>query len=387
MARKASKATSNQPGRKRRAISLGHALLFAKTGEHEQIGAVRLASYALELWSTGKLDAYWRTIDQCLLAPSLTLRRPHSLSSLHTDEGQSAKLVRRSLDGYVSLLTSRWGVKFREPEIVFSHLRDLPPLRLLPEASSEWLKASSKMLLTDGAWHADFAWAALAERYLQDLSEFQGVCRKRDNFKEVEAIDKAVNSLIDVASFAVLRKYRDENNSIVFCGTHCGVSFPLARRTLSEALESKVTALMRHGGRADDITAAKPAAAFYSLVKALRRDKNYLMLAGDGRGGTPSFPMDICGRSVLMATGAPHAVFHAKCKNVFYIVKWVGRRMRLEMNFETQIAPGENISAWTNRWMGDYHSFLTQIIQSEPENLRCRDGLWLDILPSRKSAP
>jgi hypothetical protein len=355
--------------------------LFPDAPTRHQTGALLFANHLMNLWSAGKHARYWMLADQFLTTKTVTLIGFYDSLRSHTD-----RCALGALDGpkgYARVkasLQSRWGKLFRDPKFVLESLSAIPPLHVLRERNSKWLFQNSRTSLSEEEWHKRLSWSYFAEIYLRDLLWYSARARRSGRVSEADTVDQSILSLVDQNSLEPLRSYRHRSDSLLLCGTHSGLHYLIAQPILAEALGQKPIAIMAGRSRPEEIAVADPVAALYGIVKKLRDAKQYVAVAGDGGGGSPNYPMNICGRPVFFATGTPHAILHAKCKNAFYIFKWENGRLHLDLDTSTQLEAGESLQDWTQRWMSSYHKYIIDIVTGNPENLRCRNGMWNRVL-------
>lgn len=254
-------------------------------------------------------------------------------------------------------------------------LRLLPDVGLLPPGLADWL--TQQRGETDDSWRVAQQWGPFADTYLSDIAYYASVLEKEGESKESEKFVLADMALLQPESRARLAALAKGGKAVLFVGAHAG-AFALGRRVMRREFPNMLL-LGAHGEASQSgtrVSASDPIRAMLQMVKHLRQPGGTALIGADGPVASATQSVQLLGRSVKVALGAPHIAYHARCTNVFILANWVNDHISLELRTDTQPVPGESLDAWTHRWMAAWVSFLEGIIRGDARNLRGYSGFW-----------
>jgi hypothetical protein len=274
-------------------------------------------------------------------------------------------------------LALRWGPDFRDPRLTLLRLRSLEPARLIGETVLRWQlsHAQAKTEPERKSWLQAQMWGILADVYLADL---RILCRDLllvGRSQEAEDLLGRQLSLIDQSSLNRVRSLRDPASGLLLSGAHAG-AFGVGRATLKSLYDD----LLYLGARGHDapgrrVTTDDPVRALFTLVKHLRRPGSLAIVGADGKYGKAKSEVELLGRTLSVSHGTPHAIYHAKCKNAFFLAAWQDDSIVMKLQF-VQLDKAESLRAWTERWIEAYRAFLCEIVTGDPRNMRGYSGFW-----------
>lgn len=358
-------------------ILAAHSALFSEDAAG-QSGAFRFAQQLKWLHKKNKSQAYWRRAKYSMRSTTSILK---ALKNITGDDSASVEalsvpIASRTLAKHLS---TRWGENFQDPARALAELHALPPIPLTSPVVMEWVRSKARNATASKIeWSKRFGWAIIANTYLVDILEYEDICREEGRRQDADCVHAGIVSLFDERGVESIRKLSSDG-SIVFCGAHVSVD-PIIEHALREALQDDPLTIV--GGRptATRIDAsADPTGAFFRILKHLRQHGKYARIDADGRQGEAVYQIDLFGDNVNIGVGAAHAVFYAKCQNVFYLAKWKNGKIVLEVNTDTQLRKDESIKAWTARWMARYRELLLDLLSGEPENVALKVRVWRNI--------
>jgi hypothetical protein len=274
-------------------------------------------------------------------------------------------------------LALRWGPDFRDPRLTLLRLRSLEPARLISETVLRWpmSHAQAKTEHERRNWLQAQMWGILADVYLADL---RILCRDLSlvgRSQEAEDLQARLLSLIDQPSLNRVRNLRDPAIGLLLSGSHAG-AFGVGRATLKSLYDD----LLYLGAGGQDapgrrVTADDPVHALFTLVKHLRQPGSLAIVGADGKYGNAKSEVELLGRTLSVSHGTPHAVYHAKCRNAFFLAAWQDDSIVMKLQF-MQVDKAESLRDWTSRWVEAYRAFLCDIVPGDPRNMRGYSGFW-----------
>lgn len=186
-------------------------------------------------------------------------------------------------------------------------------------------------------------------------------------------IRQTITGLVDQTQLAAIRRAADAQG-VLICGSHSG-AFRLGRAMLARALPDMfgVGAAREKEGRA---TVRDPVRALYQFTRHLRAPGTLALIGADSGYAGASRPVDLGGVEAPFALGSPAAVHGARCRAVFFLVRWEGERVVLDFTAAPTPDAGVKTAEWHDIWFGAYRDHLLSIVTGDPENQRGASGLW-----------
>lgn len=276
------------------------------------------------------------------------------------------------------LLHRRWGSDALSARSMLRRLQRLPDLALLPPGLQAWLERQRGE--RNESWRVGQQWGVLADVYLADLGYYASALEKEDEEEEAARLAQVDLALLQPESRAHLATLRQGERGTLFSGAHAG-AFSFGRRVMRTQFPDMLL-LGAHGETTQSdtrVSANDPVRAMLQMVKHLREPGAIALIGADGPVANAMQTVTVCGKRINVALGAPHIVYHARCSNVFYLARWAGDRVALDLRTDTQPEPGEGLEAWTARWMAAWVRFLEDIIRGDPRNLRGVAGFWAQL--------
>lgn len=273
------------------------------------------------------------------------------------------------------LLEQRWGAEFRHVRAMFRRLVRMPNAGLMPPKLGGWLATQRQE--PGQAWLAAHQWGTLADVYLADLAYFASVLSRAGDMAEAARLEAAQLALLTPESRARLEALQNLDRGTLLCGVHAGM-FGFGRRVM-RALLPNLLLLGAHGEGVQSgarVSANDPVRAMLQMVRHLRQPGATAVIGADGPVANAMATVDVLGRPMRVALGAPHTIHHARCANAFVIAAWNGDAIDIELRTDTQPAPGEPLAAWTERWLAAWAEFLRDIVLGDGRNLRGYSGFW-----------
>ncbi len=282
------------------------------------------------------------------------------------------------------LLEQRWGAEFRNLRAMFRRLLRLPNAGLMPPKLGAWLAAQRRD--TGPAWLAAHQWGMLADVYLADLAYFAAVLARAGETAEAARLEAAQLALLTPESRARLEALQRLDRGVLLCGVHAGM-FGYGRRVMRTLLPNLLL-LGAHGEGQQSgarVSANDPVRAMLQMVRHLRQPGATAVIGADGPVANAMASVEVLGRPMRVALGAPHTIHHARCANAFVIAAWNGDAIELALRTDTQPAPGETLADWTERWLAAWADFLRDIVLGDGRNLRGYSGFWSQLGPDEAS--
>ena len=299
------------------------------------------------------------------------------------DEDRSSRgtAKRGSGDALGAMLERRWGPQFRDPEATLARLRELPPVSLIGERLSEWLISQSRVPgITPDRWRQAQTFCVLADTYLPDLIAYRA--RLPRSSPERAALQEAMFALVHPDSFHLAANSRRVGAGLLSVGLHSGAT-RFARWIINKCIlggDIFVIGAAGEGNARQFATVRKePARALMLLIRHLKQPGNLATMMIDGQYTNSYRKVDLLGRPVAVAYGAPHAIYHSKCQNRFAINGWVDRKLVFHRTEGPVPDPGEPLAQWTERWFDALKSFLESHVTGDPMHIRGYSGLWTQL--------
>jgi hypothetical protein len=329
---------------------------------------------------------YWRgnPFRAAVMRPIYQLARPPGQPGQRAAAAEGAAagqvIAPRTAADLLALLRQRWGKDALAARPTLRRLLRLPDMALLAPDLAAWV--TRQRAEGNEVWRVSHQWGLLADVYLADLAAYASMLAKEKS-PDAAKVALADTVLLDPESRARIAALPEGGRGTLLAGVHAG-AFAYGRRVLRNLLPD----LLLLGAHREDsqsevrVSANDPVRAMLQMVKHLREPGAVAIIGADGMATNAMETVSICGREVKVALGAPHIVHHARCTNAFFLARWEGDRVALDMRTDTQPEPGESLEAWTRRWLAAYVAFVEDIIRGDARNMRGFSGIWSQLDPT-----
>lgn len=326
-----------------------------------------------------------RKLRRNALAPMFKLLKTADPASATRPSGAASGSTRvrgrENKVGLQALFESRWGPQFVDARSTLDRLLNLPPANLLPDADVAWLAA--RRGVAPDRWAREQQFGRFADTYLMDHQAYASYLRKHEYLEEAAEFDRSFREALDEECLARLASLLSGETGILLCGVHAG-SFNLGRHlmrtTFGEAL-LPLGAHEREGRSRARVSAENPIAGMLQMVRHLRRPNSVGIIGADGQFGDSQQMVEVQGYRVPVVVGAPHIVYHARCRIACFLAGWSSDgRVQLRVEHLAESAVGETLNDWTRRWLEAWGRFLNELVTGDPRNARGRNGFWTPLL-------
>lgn len=343
-------------------------LLFPAGESDRQWGIGRLLEALAETQESTALHSYG--------IPAEVLR---SFAMLSTHRMVETGRLPESEQGIADLLERRWGPQFRDPGATLSRLRSLPPVSLKKPALAKFLIANSRVPgMTPARWQQAQTFCILAETFLQELATYGESFAA--NEAERQEVQQALLDLLHPDSFNPQEIVAGTEQGWLSCNAHAG-AFRLVR--WARAVTEPGSMLRVGAGFASDETYVGVrdergrAAGLMQLIRHLRQRQNVGGIAIDGQYGSGRYKAELLGRELRLAIGAPHTVYHSRCRSGFVVGRWLeNNKVLIEMTEAPFPDAREPLPEWIDRWFAALCPWLERLATGDPSNIRCYSGIW-----------
>ena len=252
----------------------------------------------------------------------------------------------------------------------------------LPVARLDWAweVGGKHSGLTRGEWERRAKWGHLADNFLLDWLE----CR-------TEQADEPMYQLGNIGQVEQFfhRLQLKERGCIIVTG-HLGAMYagPMLMSLLN--MNSKWVASTPgvlkggYGERLISVSDKSESEVVRACVQTLHSGQS-IAVAIDGSLSLAAPTIEFLGQQVTYSTFCSRLAYKMHLPTVFCVPVW--REGHIHFVLEKMVDPlkVESLSAFMERWKGNYLACVTRILESAPENLRLSGGLWRHIVVKDRS--
>lgn len=245
-----------------------------------------------------------------------------------------------------------------------------------------WEIAGKHVGLERPEWERRAKWGYLADNFLLDWLECRGNQADEPMYRlaDIEHVEQFFNRL-----------QLDERGCIIV-SAHLGAMYAgpviLSLLDMNCKWVASTPGVIKggYGEKLISVSDKSEAEVVRACMQTLHRGQS-IVIAIDGALNLAAPTIEFHGQHITYSTFSSRLAYKMHLPTVFSVPVW--KEGRIDFFMEKMVDPErfESLATFSERWKENYLQCVTNVMRSEPENLRLSGGIWRNIVPIKNRTP